>query len=73
MSKPQEHSPLREWLVTIARSCTLTRQEQAMVAAILLSMLAGAVVMHCRREYRLSHPAEGAPTPHRARKSFDDR
>jgi len=61
MRKLQEGNPLAERLAAFARRLTLTRQEQALVAAILMSMLVGAVVMHCRREYRLSHPVEVAP------------
>jgi hypothetical protein len=61
MRKLQEGNPLAERLAAFARSLTLTRQEQALVAAILISMLVGAVVMHYRREYRLSHPVEAAP------------
>ena len=63
MSKRQEANPLRDRLAGIARSLTLTRQEQAMAAAILLSMLVGAVVMHYRREYRLQHALESSPAP----------
>ena len=62
-SRRQESKPTRERLAAIGRSLTLTWQEQAMVAAILLSMLAGAMVMHYRREYRVSHPVEASPTP----------
>jgi hypothetical protein len=61
MSKRQEGPPLSGWLTAFARSLTLTRQEQAMVAAILLSLLVGAIVMHCRREYRLAHPLPVSP------------
>ena len=67
MSKRQEPIPPRDRLAGFARSLTLTRQEQAMVAAILLSMMVGAVVMHYRREYRLQHPAEASPTPRSSR------
>jgi hypothetical protein len=63
MSKPQEGNPLRDRLAAFARSLTLTWQEQTMVAALLLSMLVGALVMHYRREYRLHHPVEASPTP----------
>ena len=63
MNKRQEANPLRDRLISFARSLTLTRQEQAMVAAILLSMLVGSIVMHCRREYRLQHPVAASPTP----------
>lgn len=63
MSKRQETTPLRDRLAGIARSLTLTRQEQAMVAAILLSMLVGAVVMHYRREHRLQHALDASPPP----------
>ncbi len=34
-----------------------------MVAALLLSLLVGFIVMHYRREYRLHHPAPASPTP----------
>ncbi len=63
MSKRQEINPLRDRLTGFARSITLTRQEQALVAALLLSMLVGSLVMHYRREYRLNHPIEASPTP----------
>jgi hypothetical protein len=63
MSKPQQANPLRERLAGFARAITPTRQEQSMVAAILLSLLVGAIVMHYRREYRLHHPVEASPTP----------
>jgi hypothetical protein len=62
---------LRERLTAIARSLTLTWQEQAMVAAILLSMLVGALVMHWRREYRVSHPSEASPAPRAAASPAD--
>jgi hypothetical protein len=65
-SKRQERNAARERLAGFARSLTLTWQEQAMVAAILLSILVGAVVMHYRREYRMSHPAEASPAPREA-------
>ncbi len=65
MSKRQERTPLRERLAAFARSLTLTPQERAMAAAILLSITVGAVVMHYRREYRLHHPIEASPTPRR--------
>jgi len=63
MRKRQEGNPLSERLAVFVRSLSLTRQEQAMAAALLLSMLVGAVVMHCRREYRLHHPIQASPTP----------
>jgi len=67
MSKRQEATPsLRERLADQVRAFTLTRQEQAMVAGILLSIVVGAVVMHYRREYRLEHPVMVSPTPHRS-------
>ncbi len=43
-----------------------------MVAAILLSMLVGALVMHYRREYRIHHPIAPSPTPHRTANSSAD-
>jgi hypothetical protein len=61
MSKRQQRNPLRERLTTFVRSLTLTWQEQAMVAAILISILVGALVMHYRREYRLAQPVQAAP------------
>jgi hypothetical protein len=61
MSKRQEEASLSAWLATHARSLALTRQEQAMAAAILLSMLVGALVLHFRREYHLAHPSPAAP------------
>jgi hypothetical protein len=67
MSKRQDGTPLSEKLAAIARCLTPTRQEQAMVAAILLSMMIGAVVMHYRREYRLRHGIEASPTPKSSR------
>jgi hypothetical protein len=63
MSKPPAPSPLRTRLAHFARSLTPTGQEQAMIAALLLSMLLGAIVMHYRREYRLTHPIDPSPTP----------
>ncbi len=63
MSKLPRANPLRAWLAGFARSITPTRQEQAMVAALLLSLLVGFIVMHYRREYRLHHPATASPTP----------
>ncbi|MGA3172128.1 MAG: hypothetical protein ABSE62_14065 [Chthoniobacteraceae bacterium] len=72
MSKRQERTPLRDRLVRIARSLTLTRQEQAMVAAILLSILVGAIVMHYRREYRLQHPVEASPTPRHSQEPYGE-
>jgi hypothetical protein len=63
MSKRQDGIP---GFTAVARSLALTRQEQAMVAAILLSMLVGSLVMHLRREYRLQHPAQTTVAPHRA-------
>ena len=63
MSKRQEGNPLRDRLAGFARAIIPTWQERAMVAAILLSMLAGSLVMHWRREYRLRHPVEATPTP----------
>jgi hypothetical protein len=73
MSKRQEGAPLPERLAAIVRSLTLTRQEQAMAAAILLSMLVGALVMHYRREYRLNHPIAASPTPRLGLDSSTDR
>jgi len=73
MSKRQEGNPLRDWLAEFARAITPTRQEQLMVAAILLSMLVGSIVMHCRREYRLNHPVEASPTPRGMTQSAADR
>lgn len=61
MRRRWESTPLRDRLGALARSLTLTGPEQAMVAAILLSMLVGAIVMNYRREYRLQHPIEAAP------------
>ena len=69
MSKRQEGNPMRDRLAAFANSLTLTRQEQAMVAALLLSMLIGAMVTHYRREYRLRHPAAASPTPRQAAQS----
>jgi hypothetical protein len=69
MSKRQEGNPLRDRLADFARSITPTRQEQAIVAALLLSMLVGAIVMHCRREYRLHHPVAASPSPRPASQS----
>jgi hypothetical protein len=71
MSKPQEGNPLTDRLAALAKSWTLTRQEQAMVTAILLSMLVGAVVMHWRREYRVSHPAVASPELRHGERSGD--
>jgi hypothetical protein len=66
MNKRQEGNPLGPWLASFARSLTLTRQEQAMAAALLLSIVTGALVMHYRREYRVHHPIEASPTPRAA-------
>lgn len=66
MRKRQEGSPLLDRLKTVARSLTLTPQEITMVAAILLSMLVGFIVMHYRREYREHHPVMASPSPRRA-------
>jgi hypothetical protein len=63
MSKRQEGNPMRERLAAFAHSLTLTWQEQAMVAILLVSMLVGAMVMYYRREYRLQHPAAVSPAP----------
>ncbi len=63
MSKLQRANPLRAWLAGFARCIVPTRQEQAMIAAILLSLLAGSIVNHCRREYHLQHPTPASPTP----------
>jgi len=67
MSKRQDATPLRDRLAAFARSLTPTPQEQAMVAAILLSLLVGAIVMHYRREYRLRHSLDASPTPQSSR------
>jgi len=69
VSKRQDGNPLRERLAAFARSLTLTRQEQVMAGALLLSMLVGAVVMHYRREYRIEHPIVASPTPRHAEQS----
>ena len=63
MRKRQEADSPAAFLAGLARRFTLTWEERAMVAAILLSMLVGALVMHYRREYRLEHPAMVSPTP----------
>jgi len=63
MSKRQEVPQWRERIVEVARMLTLTRQEQALAGAILLSLVVGAVVMHWRAEYRLAHPVLASPTP----------
>ena len=63
MSKRQEGTSPRDRLADFIRRLTLTWQEQMLVAAILLSMAVGALVMHYRREYRLHHPAEATPAP----------
>ena len=65
MRKPQDPSPLREWLAAFARSLTLTPQERILAAAILLSLLFGSIVLHYRRDYRIAHPAAASPTPRR--------
>jgi hypothetical protein len=70
MSKRQEGNPLRDRLADFYRAIIPTRQEQLLVAAILLSMLVGAIVMHYRREYRLNHPIEPSPTPRGASQSL---
>jgi len=61
--KRQEGNPLAGRLSAFGRSLSLTWQEQWMVAALLLSMLTGALVMHYRREYRAHHPVQASPTP----------
>jgi hypothetical protein len=68
MSKRQdaekaERIPWRERARGHLRSLTLTLQEQALVAAILLSIVLGSAIQYWRREYRLSHPAAAAPAP----------
>jgi len=62
--KPKNGNRLAERLADIARSLSLTRQEQLIVAALLLSMVTGALIMHWRREYGWRHPLPtGAATP----------
>jgi hypothetical protein len=62
--KPKHGNRVAERLADIARSLSLTRQEQLIVAALLLSMVAGALIMHWRREYGWQHPLPpGAPAP----------
>ena len=73
MSKRQEANPLRNRLAAFGRSITPTRQEQTMVAAILLSLLVGSIVRHCRSEYRLEHPVPVSPTPRPGLQSSVDR
>jgi hypothetical protein len=73
MSKRQDGISLPERLAATARSLTLTRQEHAMAAAILLSMMVGALVMHYRREYRIDHPVQASPTPRRGIESSSER
>jgi hypothetical protein len=73
MSKRQDGPPLSERLAAWGRTITPTREEQAMVAAILLSLLTGAVVQHCRREYRIDHPVQASPTPRHGWESAADR
>jgi hypothetical protein len=63
MKKLPDANPLRERFVEFARAITPRWQERALVGAILLSMLAGSIVMHLRREYRLHHPAAASPSP----------
>jgi hypothetical protein len=41
---------------------SLTRQEQALIICILLSIAFGALIQHYRRAYHLNHPA-ALPTP----------
>ena len=60
MRKRQSGEVSRERLMAIVRALTPTDQEKAMVVAILLSMLIGALAMHFRSQYRLSHPAPAA-------------
>jgi hypothetical protein len=69
MRKLQPANPLRAWLAGFARAITPTRQEQAMVAVLLVSLLTGSIVTHCRREYRLHHPAAASPSPRPASQS----
>ena len=69
MSKRQEANPLRNRLAAFARSITPTTQEQMMVAAILLSLLVGSIVTHCRGEYRVQHPVAASPAPRPALQS----
>jgi hypothetical protein len=63
MSKRQAPHLSRQRLAIFVRSLTPTWPERAMVAALLLSLLTGAIVMHYRREYRLTHPIMASPTP----------
>jgi hypothetical protein len=50
----------------VRRVFSLTRQEQALIVSVLLSVAAGALVKHYRDLYREHHPAGPAtasPTP----------
>jgi hypothetical protein len=65
--KPKHGSRPAERVTEFLRTLSLTRQEQIIVAALLLSMVVGAMVMHLRREYGWHHtmPA-GSPAPRAA-------
>jgi hypothetical protein len=63
--KPKNANQTAERIAELLRILSLTRQEQLIVAALLISMLLGAVVMHLRREYGWHHPIPAAAaTPH---------
>ena len=66
---PEKQSPEKEKRHSILDALrkfrditSLTRQEQALIICILLSMAIGAVIQHYRRAYHLSHPV-ALPTP----------
>jgi hypothetical protein len=62
--KPKHGNRMAERIASIARMLTLTRQEQLIVAALLISMVIGALVMHLRQEYGWRHPLPaGEATP----------
>ena len=65
MSKDEAKNAIEaRWarIVIFWQSFSLTWDERALMLAVLLSLLVGAVVMHWRREYLLSHPM-AAPSP----------
>jgi hypothetical protein len=62
--KPKHSNRTAARVAEFIRTLTLTRQEQGIVAALLISMLVGAMIMHWRREYGWHHPLPaGLPTP----------
>ena len=49
---------------------SLTRQEQIAIASVLLALVFGSVVKHCRQTYRATHPAASVTVGSPSRNSF---